>query len=74
MCLLALVSSTPAESRTIRLSAIADKTALPGDGVEFLLMKVSTSGCWGHVVRVYVQIYVCRVGGAASHDAWSSCS
>lgn len=39
MCLLELVSSLPAEERTLPLASIADKTRLTVDGVEFLLMK-----------------------------------
>lgn len=39
MCLLELVSSLPAEERTLKLEAIAQRTHLTVDGVEFLLMK-----------------------------------
>mmetsp|Transcript_17557 Transcript_17557/g.30125 ORF Transcript_17557/g.30125 Transcript_17557/m.30125 type:complete len:387 (-) Transcript_17557:300-1460(-) len=39
MCLLELVSSLPAEERTIPLATIAQRTKLEVDGVEFLLMK-----------------------------------
>ncbi len=35
-----LISSLPPDQRTIALSTIADRTKLPLDGVEFLLMKV----------------------------------
>jgi 26S proteasome regulatory subunit N9 len=39
LCLMELVNSLPAERRTIDLGTIAEKTKLPLDGVEFLLMK-----------------------------------
>lgn len=39
LCLLELIFSRPSEERTIPLSVIADKTKLPPDGVELLLMK-----------------------------------
>lgn len=39
MCLMELVSSLPAEDRCIPLQAIAERTKLSIDGVEFLLMK-----------------------------------
>ena len=39
LSLMELVNSLPADSRRIPLSAIADRTKLPMDGVEFLLMK-----------------------------------
>lgn len=39
LCLMELVNSMAAEGRTIPLSAIAERTKLPMDGVEFLLMK-----------------------------------
>lgn len=39
LCLTNLVAGLPAEERTIPLSTIADRTKLPLDGVEFLLMK-----------------------------------
>ncbi|KXZ53762.1 hypothetical protein GPECTOR_6g679 [Gonium pectorale] len=39
MCLLELISSTPAEQRRIPLSLIGQRTKLDLDGVEFLLMK-----------------------------------
>ncbi|GLC46825.1 hypothetical protein PLESTB_001799400 [Pleodorina starrii] len=39
MCLLDLISSTPAEQRRIPLDVIGARTKLDRDGVEFLLMK-----------------------------------
>lgn len=39
LSLMELVNSLPADSRRIALSTIADRTKLPLDGVEFLLMK-----------------------------------
>ncbi|EFJ46340.1 26S proteasome regulatory complex [Volvox carteri f. nagariensis] len=39
MCLLDLISSTPAEHRRIPLDVIGQRTKLNRDGVEFLLMK-----------------------------------
>uniref|UniRef100_A0A7S3RAB0 PCI domain-containing protein n=1 Tax=Dunaliella tertiolecta TaxID=3047 RepID=A0A7S3RAB0_DUNTE len=39
MCLMEMISSLPAESRNIALTAIAQRTKLDVDGVEFLLMK-----------------------------------
>ncbi|GLI63498.1 hypothetical protein VaNZ11_006480 [Volvox africanus] len=39
MCLLDLISSTPAEHRRIPLDVIGQRTKLDRDGVEFLLMK-----------------------------------
>ncbi|GIL67188.1 hypothetical protein Vafri_20621 [Volvox africanus] len=39
MCLLDLISSTPAEQRRIPLDVIGERTKLDRDGVEFLLMK-----------------------------------
>ena len=39
LSLMELVNSLPADSRRIPLSAIAGRTKLPMDGVEFLLMK-----------------------------------
>jgi len=39
LSLLELVNSLPAEHRSIPLSEIAERTKLPLDGVEFLLMK-----------------------------------
>ncbi|KAG2487135.1 hypothetical protein HYH03_014248 [Edaphochlamys debaryana] len=39
MSLLDLISSTPAEQRTISLSTVGQRTKLDADGVEFLLMK-----------------------------------
>jgi 26S proteasome regulatory subunit N9 len=39
LSLMELVNSLPADSRRIPLSAIAERTKLPLDGVEFLLMK-----------------------------------
>ena len=39
LSLMELVNSLPAEARTVPLSAIAERTKLPLDGVEFLLMK-----------------------------------
>lgn len=39
LCLTELVSGLPAEQRTIPLATIAERTKLPLDGVEFLLMK-----------------------------------
>ncbi|GIL82247.1 hypothetical protein Vretimale_7223 [Volvox reticuliferus] len=39
MCLLDLISSTPAEQRRIPLDVIGQRTKLDRDGVEFLLMK-----------------------------------
>lgn len=38
-CLINLISDLPPEQRTVPLSAIADRTKLSVDGVEFLLMK-----------------------------------
>lgn len=38
-----MVSNLPPESRTIALADVAQRTKLPMDGVEFLLMKVG--GC-----------------------------
>lgn len=39
-----LISSLPPDQRTIALSTIAERTKLPMDGVEFLLMKVGQQG------------------------------
>lgn len=40
LCLMELISSLPPDQRTIALSTVAERTKLPLDGVEFLLMKV----------------------------------
>ena len=39
MSLMELISSRPAEARVIPLQLVAERTKLPLDGVEFLLMK-----------------------------------
>eukprot|EP00244_Chara_vulgaris_P005749 TRINITY_DN2223_c0_g1_i1.p1 TRINITY_DN2223_c0_g1~~TRINITY_DN2223_c0_g1_i1.p1 ORF type:complete len:448 (-),score=99.19 TRINITY_DN2223_c0_g1_i1:164-1324(-) len=39
LCLMELIFSRPSEDRTIPLATIAEKTKLPLDGVEYLLMK-----------------------------------
>ncbi|PSC67973.1 26S proteasome non-ATPase regulatory subunit 13-like protein B, partial [Micractinium conductrix] len=39
LCLMEMVSNLPPESRTIALADVAQRTKLPMDGVEFLLMK-----------------------------------
>lgn len=39
LCLLDLISSVPPDQRTLALSTVAERTKLPPDGVEFLLMK-----------------------------------
>lgn len=39
LCLMELIFSRPSDDRTIPLTAIAEKTKLPVDGVEHLLMK-----------------------------------
>ncbi|KAL4859894.1 26S proteasome non-ATPase regulatory subunit 13 A [Chlorella vulgaris] len=39
LCLMELISSLPPDQRTIALSTVAERTKLPLDGVEFLLMK-----------------------------------
>lgn len=41
MCLLELVSGLPPDRRTVPLALVAERTKLPADGVEFLLMKAS---------------------------------
>lgn len=43
MSLMEMISSLPAENRNIALEAIAARTKLDVDGVEFLLMRVSRS-------------------------------
>ncbi len=40
MALLDLIWSLPAEERRIALATVGERTQLPQDGVEFLLMKV----------------------------------
>lgn len=62
MCLLELISSTPAEERRIPLQRIAERTKLDVDGVEFLLMKALSlhliegviDGVSGHVDVTWV--------------------
>lgn len=39
LCLMEMISSLPPDRRTIALSDVAQRTKLPMDGVEFLLMK-----------------------------------
>jgi 26S proteasome regulatory subunit N9 len=39
LCLMDLISSVPPNQRTLALSTVAERTKLPPDGVEFLLMK-----------------------------------
>jgi hypothetical protein len=40
LCLMELISGLPPDRRTVALSTVAERTKLPLDGVEFLLMKV----------------------------------
>jgi hypothetical protein len=45
LSLMELISSLPPHQRTIALGTVAERTKLPLDGVEFLLMKVG-GGRW----------------------------
>ena len=54
----------PAEHRTIPLDAIAQRTKLPLDGVEFLLMKVKWGKWWWCVCVCVVVVCVCVWGGS----------
>ncbi len=40
LCLMELISGLPPDRRTVALADVAQRTKLPLDGVEFLLMKV----------------------------------
>lgn len=47
LCLIELISTLPPDRRSIALGTIAERTKLPVDGVEFLLMKVGGTGLLG---------------------------
>ena len=59
--------SRPAEERIISLSEIAEKTKLPLDGVEHLLMKTLS------VRKSHLGAAVWHGAGAVSHDSLSAC-
>ena len=62
MCLVCFYCRLPAEQRTIPLSAIAERTKLTVDGVEFLLMKtLSLHLIEGIIDQVDSTVQVCAV-------------
>lgn len=53
LCLMELISSLPPDRRTVALADVAQRTKLPLDGVEFLLMKVTACRALLRVLRGY---------------------
>jgi hypothetical protein len=83
LCLMELISSLPPHQRTIALGTVAERTKLPLDGVEFLLMKVGgvvvsggvvrAGGCGGAGTHLQRSMYVCTGHPRALPAAPASC-